>query len=91
MTTKNNKIPSGAVLVTQDILNILWARRGTGTWTQLAEDLGVSTAYLSDVTNKRRPPGPKILRALGLKLSKREYVPSFVIDYDTPQGRKLAS
>ena len=32
-----------------------------------ARALGISTTYLSDVMCGRRKPGPKILKALGLK------------------------
>lgn len=34
---------------------------------ELARTIGCSVAYLSDVTNGKRDPGPKILRYLGLK------------------------
>jgi len=37
-----------------------------GSQQALAKSLGVSTAYLSDVLNERRQPGPTILSALGL-------------------------
>jgi transcriptional regulator with XRE-family HTH domain len=33
----------------------------------LAEELGVSAAYLNDILFHRRQPGKKILKALGLK------------------------
>ncbi len=36
---------------------------------EAAKSLGVSGAYLSDVLNSRRDPGPTILKALGLQKS----------------------
>jgi transcriptional regulator with XRE-family HTH domain len=36
----------------------------------VAESLGISPQYLSDVINERRAPGKKVLKALGLKLVK---------------------
>jgi len=39
------------------------------TQSNVAEQLGISAQYLSDVLHKRRAPGKKILAALGLKRS----------------------
>lgn len=36
-----------------------------------ALELGISAAYLSDVLNDKREPGPKILDALGLERETR--------------------
>lgn len=38
-----------------------------GTQTALARRMGCSLPYLNDVLAGKRAPGPKILRALGLK------------------------
>lgn len=35
-----------------------------------AADIGVSYKYLTDVVNQILPPGPKVLAALGLQLTK---------------------
>lgn len=45
---------------------------GQAAW---AERHGMSAAYVSDVLNSRREPGPKILGALGLRKVVR-YVPA---------------
>lgn len=34
---------------------------------QLAQDLGISAPYLSDVIHGKRDPGPKVVQALGLE------------------------
>ena len=41
-----------------------------GSQKALAEKLGVTQSYLSDVLNGRREPGPKMLAALGLEAEK---------------------
>jgi transcriptional regulator with XRE-family HTH domain len=38
------------------------------TWKEVAERIGVSTAYLNDVVRGKRMAGPKILEPLKLKL-----------------------
>lgn len=40
---------------------------GHPTQTQAAVTLGISPQYLNDVIQGRREPGPKLLKALGLK------------------------
>lgn len=50
-----------------DPLKILEKRRAGRTLAELARELEVSSAYLSDVMNGNREPGPKILDALGLE------------------------
>jgi transcriptional regulator with XRE-family HTH domain len=37
---------------------------------QLAEAVGVTPQNLNDVLNGRRPPGPTLLKAIGVKKSK---------------------
>ena len=49
-----------------EVLEILRKRQGEGTQNKLADDLGVSSAYLSDVFLGRRDVGVKILDALGM-------------------------
>lgn len=44
---------------------------------EVAEEIGVSDVYLSDVLNGRRDPGPKILTALNLSAT-TVYEPSRV-------------
>ena len=48
------------------------AAGGQAAW---SERHGISPAYVSDVLNSRREPGPKILAALGLRKVVR-YVPA---------------
>lgn len=50
-----------------DPLKILEKRRAGRTLAELARELEVSPAYLSDVLNGNREPGPKILDALGIE------------------------
>ena len=50
-----------------DPLKILEKRRNGRTLAVFADELGVSPAYLSDVLNGNREPGPKILDALGIE------------------------
>ncbi len=51
-----------------EVLALLRARaEKAGSQRALAERLGVTPAYLSDVLQGRREPGPKILAALGLR------------------------
>lgn len=38
-----------------------------GSQRQYAKQIGVSTAYLNDVLNRKREPGEKILHPLGLR------------------------
>jgi len=49
------------------VLAELTERKGNGSWSRLANDLGISRAYLSDIVRGNRQPGPGILAALGLK------------------------
>jgi len=49
-----------------DPREILKRRLDGMTQAALAEELGIKPAYLSDILNFRRDPGPKVLRALGL-------------------------
>ena len=49
-----------------DPLKILRERCGTASQKLVAEQLGISPAYLNDVLRKRKEPGKKILDALGL-------------------------
>jgi transcriptional regulator with XRE-family HTH domain len=49
------------------LVRLLMRRVDGSTQRQVAEDMGVSQAYLSDVLLRKRAPGPKILHALGLQ------------------------
>ena len=49
------------------VINILRKRQGERTAKELADELGVTPQYLSDVYAGRREPGPAILEPLGLK------------------------
>lgn len=51
-----------------DLVALLRRRaKRAGSQQALAEMLGVTPAYLSDVLAGRRAPGPKLLQALGLR------------------------
>lgn len=49
-----------------DVVEILKARQGNGTLTALADEIGVTKAYISDIYKGRRNPGPRILAYLGI-------------------------
>jgi transcriptional regulator with XRE-family HTH domain len=53
-------------MTNEDVLSELKRRQGDGSQKALAERIGVSPQYLVDVIKKRREPGPKILKALGI-------------------------
>lgn len=51
-----------------DVLGMLdRLQRQHRSWVRVAQELGVSPQYLGDVMYRRRAPGDKILRGLGLK------------------------
>lgn len=50
-----------------NVVDMLAKKRGARPWRELAAEIGCSAAYLSDVINGRREPGPKILDFLGLE------------------------
>lgn len=50
-----------------NVVDMLAKKRGARPWRELAAEIGCSAAYLSDVINGRRDPGPKILDFLGLE------------------------
>ena len=52
-------------------LAVIWllkARQGDRSQGELAADIGVSRPFVHDVLNGKRPPGPQILRYLGLEV-----------------------
>ena len=52
----------------EEVLRRLAEKQGSRTQTALAEEIGISRPYLSDVLNGRRDPGPAILSFVGLEL-----------------------
>lgn len=42
-----------------------------GSRSQAAQSLGISPQYLSDIINRRRRPGPSVLRELGMRRVER--------------------
>ena len=55
------------------IVTQLRRRQGKRSDTEFAAELGVSAQYWYLVRNGRRPPGPKILKSLGM-VAKKVYV-----------------
>jgi transcriptional regulator with XRE-family HTH domain len=47
--------------------------KGPGGQTALACRIGCRKQYISDVLRERRPPGPRVLKALGLRRLTEEY------------------
>jgi transcriptional regulator with XRE-family HTH domain len=52
---------------TEDVLRILTSKQGSRSLRDFAQEIGCSAAYLSDIYNGNRQPGPKILTFLGMK------------------------
>jgi transcriptional regulator with XRE-family HTH domain len=48
------------------VMDLLKARQGDRTASDLAQEIGVTKAFISDLFSGRRDPGPKILKYLGL-------------------------
>jgi transcriptional regulator with XRE-family HTH domain len=67
---------------TQDVIEILWERKGRGSSKDLAKSLGISQAFLSDVFNGKRELGDKIPKALGLVRLPEQY------EYPKPSRRR---
>lgn len=57
-----------AAYLTHDQL-IRWLERRQGQRTQkaFADEIGISGSYLGEIYQKTREPGPKVLRAIGVK------------------------
>jgi hypothetical protein len=54
--------------MTVDPVQLLEAKKGAKTLKWLADDIGsISVTYLSYVLRRMRPPGPRVLRYLGLE------------------------
>jgi transcriptional regulator with XRE-family HTH domain len=53
-----------------EMLAVLALRRGKGGWSVLAKEIGVSRSYLSQVKNRNREPGERVLAFLGLRREK---------------------
>lgn len=60
----------------EQVIEILKKRQGDRSAKALAEELGVSPAYLSDVYAGNRDPGPSILEHLGLE---KQEIPSVYV------------
>jgi hypothetical protein len=54
-------------LTLQDVVEVLRRMIARSRPCDVAAKLGVTRSYLSDVVSKWRPPGPKILRGMGLR------------------------
>lgn len=57
-------------LTTEDVLRLMRQRQGDRTQTELANELGVSCQFITDLFKGRREPGEKLLKALGLSVKK---------------------
>lgn len=51
----------------EDVVRQLKKKQGTQSLRSFASSIGCSAAYISDIYNDRREPGPKILDELGLE------------------------
>lgn len=54
-----------------EVIQMLRERQGQGPASRLAQKIGVSEAYLSDIYAGKREPGPAILDFLGLTRKKQ--------------------
>lgn len=58
------------------VIKLLKQRQGERSLREFARDIGVTAAYLSDIYQSRREPGPAIQRYLRIRREVRvEYVP----------------
>jgi hypothetical protein len=75
-----------------DPLSILQELIGRSSLRKVALTLDVSAAYLSDVMRGNRPPGPKVLKALGLRRVVTKQVQYFWewSDPEHPSNRRKA-
>lgn len=55
---------------TKEVLKLLRQRQGERTQAELADELGVSQSFITDLFKGRREPGEKLLKALGLNMKK---------------------
>ena len=55
------------LLTSDDVLDLLVARRASRTLEEFAEEVGVSYQFLGHILRKARPPGKEVLKYLGLK------------------------
>jgi transcriptional regulator with XRE-family HTH domain len=60
-------VPFVKLLTKDQVIALLKKRQGERTQQELAEELGVSQQYLSDVLLGRRDPGPAVLDKLNLR------------------------
>jgi transcriptional regulator with XRE-family HTH domain len=61
-------VPNMAKELTQSqVIELLKKRQGKRPAKALAEELGISAVYLSDIFNGKRDPGPAVLEKLGLE------------------------
>jgi predicted transcriptional regulator len=65
--SRRDIVPEMKALTQSDIVAMLRKKQGESTQRELAEQIGVSQAYLSDVFLGRRDPGPAILQYLGIE------------------------
>lgn len=57
-----------AKTITHDqLITLLEKKQGNRTAAELADELGISGAYLSDIFKGKRNAGPKVLEQLGLE------------------------
>ena len=61
------------------LLEIMKSLQGERSQTDFAEQLGVSTSYLSDVYNMRRHPGRSMLKTMGVNTFTSYLVPESTI------------
>jgi len=57
-----------------EMLAVLAVRHGKGGWSALADEIGVSRSYLSQVKNRNREPGERVLAFLGLRRERVERI-----------------
>lgn len=54
-------------LTQQQVVELLRKKQGTRLAKELAEELGISPGYLSEIYKGTREPGPSVLEKLGLE------------------------
>lgn len=64
MMTKRRRVQ---VLTEKEVVEMLQKKQSKMTQKDFAKVVGISPAYLNDIYNLRRLPGPPVLRFLGLE------------------------
>jgi hypothetical protein len=63
-----------STMTEQEVIDLLRTAQGDRSLRAFAKEIGVTPAYVSDVYNGRRSPGPKILKYFNIGKTRRTVV-----------------